>query len=297
MSRTSNPSVEPMPLAFIGLGVMGYPMAGHLARAGHHVTVYNRTRKKAERWVEEHGGQVADTPAQAAAQARMVFACVGADEDLREVAAGAQGALTAMSPGSIFCDHTTSSAALARELDALAKDRAVHFLDAPVSGGQAGAIAGSLALMCGGEAAAFEQARPVMMAYARSATLLGPCGSGQLTKMVNQICIAGLLQALSEGLAFGQAAGLDMKAVLQVISQGAARSWQMEHRGQTMVDDEFDFGFAVEWMRKDLGLCLDEARRNGARLPVTALVDQFYADLCQRGGQRWDTSSLIRRLK
>ena len=284
-------------VAFLGLGVMGYPMAGHLARAGHHVTVYNRTAKKAEQWVEEFGGKFARTPREAAAGAQIVFSCVGNDDDLRSVMLGDNGALAGMGADSIVVDNTTASAEVARALYAAARAKGLHFVDAPVSGGQAGAVNGALTVMCGGDAAAFERARPVAMAYAKAVTRIGDSGAGQLAKMVNQIAIAGLVQALAEGIHFGQAAGLDMKLVLQVIGKGAAQSWQMDNRGTTMVDDKFDFGFAVDWMRKDLGLCLDEARRNGAPLPVTALVDQFYADVQAMGGQRWDTSSLIRRLR
>ncbi len=295
-SKTYEP-VTPHKVVFLGLGVMGYPMAGHLARAGHHVTVFNRTARKAERWVEEYGGRSARTPREAAGGAQIVFACVGNDDDLRSVVLGADGAFAGMSTDAVFVDHTTASAAIARELHAEARKLGLHFVDAPVSGGQAGAVNGQLTVMCGGDAAAFERIRPVAMAYAKAVTLIGPSGSGQLAKMVNQICIAGLLQGLSEGINFGLAAGLDMKLVLQVIGKGAAQSWQMDNRGTTMIDDEFDFGFAVDWMRKDLGLCLDEARRNGAPLPVAALVDQFYADVQAMGGGRWDTSSLIRRLR
>ena len=291
----------PRRVAFLGLGVMGYPMAGHLALAGHPVTVYNRTAPKAEVFVAQLSDKAqvgrADTPAQAAAGADIVFCCVGNDDDLRSVVLGADGALAGMKPGAIFVDHTTASANVARELDAAARARGLHLIDAPVSGGQAGAQNGQLTVMCGGEPAAFDQVRPVGMAFARAFTLLGPSGAGQLTKMVNQICIAGLVQGLSEAIAFGQRAGLNMAQVIEVIGKGAAQSWQMDNRGPTMVQDKFDFGFAVDWMRKDLGLCLDEAKRNGARLPVTALVDQFYADVQQLGGKRWDTSSLIKRLK
>jgi 3-hydroxyisobutyrate dehydrogenase-like beta-hydroxyacid dehydrogenase len=289
--------VAPHTVAFLGLGVMGYPMAGHLARAGHRVTVYNRTAAKAERWVAEYGGARAATPRQAAQDADIVFACVGNDDDLRSVVLGEDGALAGMKPGAIFMDHTTASAEVARELGAQARRRGLWFIDAPVSGGNLGALNGTLTVMCGGEAAAFERAQPVAMAYAKAVTLLGEQGAGQLAKMVNQIAIAGLLQGLSEAIAFGQKVGLDMKAVLEVIGKGAAQSWQMDNRGPTMIEDRFDFGFAVDWMRKDLGLCLQEARRHGARLPVTALVDQFYADIQAQGGGRWDTSSLIRRLK
>jgi 3-hydroxyisobutyrate dehydrogenase len=283
-------------VAFLGLGVMGGPMAGHLARAGHQVTVYNRTAAKADEWVAQHGGRAAATPREAARGADFVFACVGNDDDLRSVVLGADGALAGMAAGAVFVDHTTASAEVARELHAEAAARGLHFIDAPVSGGQAGAVNGVLTVMCGGDAAPFEAMRPVALAYSRAITLLGDSGAGQLAKMVNQICIAGLVQGLAEAIAFGQKAGLDMKAVLDVIGKGAAQSWQMDNRGKTMVDDQFNFGFAVDWMRKDLGLVLDEARRNGARLPVTALVDQFYADVQTQGGGRWDTSSLIRRL-
>jgi len=290
-------SVPSLKVAFLGLGVMGLPMAGHLARAGHDVTVYNRTTAKAQAWVKEFGGRSAATPREAAAGADIVFACVGNDDDLRSVVLGADGAFAGMKQGACFVDHTTASAAVARELHAKAGESGLHFIDAPVSGGQAGAVNGVLTVMCGGEPEVFERVRPVITAYARAVTLIGAPGAGQLAKMVNQICIAGLVQGLAEGIAFGQAAGLDMKRVLDVISKGAAQSWQMENRGATMVDDKFDFGFAVDWMRKDLGLVLDEARNNGARLPVTALVDQFYADIQKQGGGRWDTSSLIRRLR
>jgi 3-hydroxyisobutyrate dehydrogenase len=290
-------AVAPHKVAFLGLGVMGHPMAGHLARAGHDVTVYNRSTAKAKAWVAEYGGRSAATPREAAAGAQIVFACVGNDDDLRSVVLGPDGAFAGMAGGALFVDHTTASAAVARELFATARGRGLGFVDAPVSGGQAGAVNGMLTVMCGGEPAAFERARPVSMAYSRAFTLIGEPGAGQLAKMVNQICIAGLVQGLSEGVAFGLAAGLDMKRVLDVIGKGAAQSWQMDNRGATMVDDRFDFGFAVDWMRKDLGLCLDEARRNGAPLPVAALVDQFYGDVQRMGGGRWDTSSLIRRLR
>jgi 3-hydroxyisobutyrate dehydrogenase len=284
-------------VAFLGLGVMGYPMAGHLARAGHSVTVYNRTAAKSQAWVAEYGGKAAATPREAAAGAEFVFACVGNDDDLRSVVLGADGALAGMAEGAVFVDHTTASAEVARELHGAARTLGLHFVDAPVSGGQAGAVNGLLTVMCGGDAAPFAAAQPVAMAFSRAVTLVGAPGAGQLAKMVNQICIGGLVQALSEGIAFGQKAGLDMKQVLDVIGKGAAQSWQMDNRGKTMVDDQFNFGFAVDWMRKDLGLVLDEARRNGARVPVTALVDQFYADVQGLGGGRWDTSSLLRRLK
>jgi 3-hydroxyisobutyrate dehydrogenase-like beta-hydroxyacid dehydrogenase len=291
---------EPTPprrVAFIGLGVMGHPMAGHLARAGHEVCVYNRTASRAEAWVGEYGARHAPAPREAAEGADFVFACVGNDEDLRSVTLGDTGAFAGMKPGAVFVDHTTASAAVARELHALARDSGLHFIDAPVSGGQAGAVNGTLTVMCGGDAAPFDAVKPVAMAYAKAVTRVGEAGAGQLAKMVNQICIAGLVQGLSEAIAFGQKAGLDMKLVLEVIGKGAAQSWQMDNRGKTMVDDQFDFGFAVDWMRKDLGLLLDEARRNGARLPVTALVDQFYAEVQAMGGSRWDTSSLIKRLR
>jgi 3-hydroxyisobutyrate dehydrogenase-like beta-hydroxyacid dehydrogenase len=284
-------------VAFLGLGVMGYPMAGHLARAGHHVTVYNRTAAKAAAWAAEYGGSSAPTPAQAAQSADIVFACVGNDDDLRSVTVGDHGAFSGMKPGALFVDHTTASASGARELYATAQARGLHFVDAPVSGGQAGAVNGALTVMCGGDEAAFNAMKPVAMAYSKAVTLVGASGAGQLAKMVNQTAIAGLVQGLSEAIAFGLRAGLDMKLVLDVIGKGAAQSWQMDNRGKTMVDGKFDFGFAVDWMRKDLGLVLEEARRNGAKLPVTALVDQFYADVQTAGGQRWDTSSLITRLK
>ncbi|WP_419839440.1 NAD(P)-dependent oxidoreductase [Candidatus Poriferisodalis sp.] len=287
----------PDDVAFIGLGVMGYPMAGHLAAAGHRVAVFNRTRSVAQRWTAEHAGVTAPTPAQAATGASIVFMCVGADDDVRAVAYGDDGALGAMSDGSILVDHTTASADLARELAAVSSEQGVGFVDAPVSGGEAGAQNGVLTVMCGGEAGHFERARPVMDSYARTVTLIGPAGSGQLTKMVNQICIAGLVQALSEGLEFGRRAGLDLDAVLETISQGAAGSWQMSNRGTTMMADEFEFGFAVDWMRKDLGIVMAEAQRNGAPLPVTSLVDQFYKRVQELSGGRWDTSSLIALLR
>ena len=283
-------------VAFLGLGVMGDPMAGHLARAGHKVTVYNRTPAKAAAWVTAYGGASAATPAAAAAGAEIVFACVGNDDDLRSITVGEGGAFAGMKPGAIFVDHTTASAAVARELAGEAQRHGIAFIDAPVSGGNLGAINGALTVMCGGDTKAFDTARPVAMAFAKAMTLLGASGSGQLAKMVNQIAIAGLVQGLSEAIAFGQKAGLDMKAVLEVIGKGAAQSWQMDNRGPTMIQGKFDFGFAVDWMRKDLGIALEEARRNGARLPVTALVDQFYADLQAQGGNRFDTSSLIKRL-
>ncbi|KQU78437.1 MULTISPECIES: NAD(P)-dependent oxidoreductase [unclassified Rhizobacter] len=297
MSTKSYEPIAAHTVAFLGLGVMGHPMAGHLARAGHKVTVYNRTAAKADQWVKDYGGASAPTPKAAVAGADLVFACVGNDDDLRAVTTGPDGAFAGMKPGAIFVDHTTASAEVARELDAAARALGLRFIDAPVSGGNLGAINGALTVMCGGDAAAFAKAQPVAMAFAKAVTLLGESGAGQLAKMVNQICIAGLVQGLAEAIAFGQKAGLDMKAVLGVIGKGAAQSWQMDNRGPTMIDGKFDFGFAVDWMRKDLGLVLDEAKRNGARLPVTALVDQFYADVQATGGQRWDTSSLITRLK
>jgi 3-hydroxyisobutyrate dehydrogenase/2-hydroxy-3-oxopropionate reductase len=318
MSNTATPSlnarsydpVAPQKVAFLGLGVMGYPMAGHLALAGHQVTVYNRNPAKAAAWLQEFAHtapagtphQVAATPRAAAQGADLVFCCVGNDQDLRAVVLGqgdheGQGAFAGMQPGTVFVDHTTASANVARELSALAHSLNLEFIDAPVSGGQGGAQNGLLTVMCGGNPQAFERVRPVGMAFARAFTLLGDSGAGQLAKMVNQICIAGLVQALSEGVAFGQKAGLDMVQVLDVIGKGAAQSWQMDNRGKTMVADKFDFGFAVDWMRKDLGLVMEEAKRNGARVPVTALVDQFYADVQAMGGQRLDTSSLIKRLR
>jgi 3-hydroxyisobutyrate dehydrogenase/2-hydroxy-3-oxopropionate reductase len=301
MPRTNPKTYEPCAptkVAFIGLGVMGYPMAGHLALAGHHVTVYNRNPAKAKDWCAEFPGHTsAATPREAAHGADMVFCCVGNDNDLRAVMLGADGAIAGTKSGALLIDHTTASADVARELFAAAKAKGVHFVDAPVSGGEAGAINGMLTVMCGGEAAAFERAKPVGMAFSKAFTLMGDSGAGQLTKMVNQICIAGLVQGLSEGVAFGQKAGLNMEQVLDVIGKGAAQSWQMDNRGKTMVADKFDFGFAVDWMRKDLGLVMDEAKRNGARVPVTALVDQFYADVQAMGGNRLDTSSLIKRLK
>jgi len=285
-----------MKLAFLGLGVMGYPMAGHLARAGHEMTVYNRSAAKAEQWVAAHGGSSAATPAAAAANAQIVMMCVGNDDDVRAVANGKDGALAGIARDAILVDHTTASAEVAREIYAAAQARGAHFLDAPVSGGQAGAENGKLTIMVGGDAAVFTRAESVLATYARAVTLMGPAGAGQLTKMVNQICIAGLVEALSEGIHFAMKAGLDPERVLDVISKGAAQSWQMENRGKTMVADKFDFGFAVDWMRKDLSICLAEARRNGAMLPVTAIVDQLYAQVQARGGGRWDTSSLIRLL-
>jgi len=299
MIRTYEP-VAPRTVAFLGLGVMGYPMAGHLARAGHRVCVYNRSPAKAVQWLAEYGAagshRSAATPREAAAGADIVFSCVGNDDDLRSVVLGDDAAFAGMRRGAIFVDHTTASANVARELGAAAIERGLQFIDAPVSGGNLGAINGALTVMCGGDAAAFETIKPVAMAFSKAVTLLGASGAGQLTKMVNQAAIAGLVQSLAEAIAFGQKAGLDMKAVLEVIGKGAAQSWQMDNRGPTMLEDKFDFGFAVDWMRKDLGLVLDEAKRNGARMPVTALVDQFYADIQAQGGNRLDTSSLLRRL-
>ncbi len=304
MSTINPKTYDPTPsrkVAFLGLGVMGYPMAGHLARAGHQVTVYNRTATKSIAWCADFSGpgvlKHALTPREAAAGNDIIFCCVGNDDDLRSVTGGADGAFSGMKPGTIFVDHTTASANVARELSAAAKKLRLEFVDAPVSGGQAGAQNGMLTVMCGGEQAAFDLVQPVAMAFSRAFTHLGDSGAGQLAKMVNQICIAGLVQGLSEAIAFGQNAGLDMNQVLEVIGKGAAQSWQLDNRGKTMVADQFEFGFAVDWMRKDLGLVLDEAKRNGSRLPVTALVDQFYADVQQMGGRRWDTSSLIRRLR
>ena len=284
-------------VAFLGLGVMGLPMAGHLALAGHTVRVYNRSASKADAYVAEFGGTSAATPREAARDADIVFACVGNDDDLRSVVLGENGAFAGMKAGAVFVDHTTASANVARELYAIAQDKGLHFIDAPVSGGQAGAVNGQLTVMCGGDPAVFDQIKPLALHFGRAVTRVGGPGAGQLAKMVNQICIAGVVQGLSEAIAFGEAAELDMKVVLDVISKGAAQSWQMENRGSTMVDDKFDFGFAVDWMRKDLGLVLDEARTNGARVPLTALVDQFYGDVQQQGGGRWDTSSLIKRLR
>jgi 3-hydroxyisobutyrate dehydrogenase-like beta-hydroxyacid dehydrogenase len=284
-------------VGFIGLGVMGFPMAGHLAARGHEVTVYNRSADKAARWLQQHAGRVAATPAQAASGAAIVFACVGNDADLRAVTLGSDGAFAGMQPGAVFVDHTTASADVARELARHAAELGLGFVDAPVSGGQAGAENGQLTVMCGGTQADYEQTEPVIAAYARKQRLLGPVGAGQLAKMVNQICIAGVLQGLAEGINFAQRAGLSVSELIDVISQGAAGSWQMNNRAGTMAEDRFDFGFAVDWMRKDLGICLAEANRIGARLPLTALVDQFYGDVQDLGGNRWDTSSLIRRLR
>lgn len=285
-------------VAFLGLGVMGYPMAAHLRnKGGHEVTVYNRTRAKAEAWVKQHGGALAAAPAEAARDKDFVFSCVGNDDDLRSVTTGPDGAFGAMKKGAVFIDNTTASAEVARELAAEAQKRGFGFVDAPVSGGQAGAENGVLTVMCGGSQADFDKARPVIDAFARMVGLMGPAGSGQLTKMINQICIAGLVQGLAEGIHFGKKAGLDIEKVVEVISKGAAGSWQMENRHKTMNAGKYDFGFAVDWMRKDLGICLAEADRNGASLPVTALVDQFYKDVQQMGGRRWDTSSLLARLE
>jgi 3-hydroxyisobutyrate dehydrogenase-like beta-hydroxyacid dehydrogenase len=283
--------------AFIGLGIMGHPMAGHLRRAGHVVTVFNRTAAKAQAWVDAYGGRAAATPRAAAEGAEVVFVCVGNDDDLRSVVLAPDGAFAGMIEGAILVDHTTASARVAGELAAVARDRGLKFLDAPVSGGQQGAEKGQLSVMVGGEEADFARAEPVMRAYAQAITLIGPTGSGQLTKMVNQITLAGLTQALAEALAFAQHAGLDPDKVLQAISKGAAQSWMMDHRARTMIEDRFDFGFAVNWMRKDLGIALDAARANGAQLPVAALVDQFYADVQKRAGGRWDITSLIRLLR
>lgn len=284
-------------VAFLGLGVMGYPMAGHLRAAGHDVTVYNRSTEKALSWVQQHGGSLAKTPKEAAADADFVMSCVGNDDDLRSVCLGADGAFAGMKAGAVFVDHTTVSAAVTRELFAAANDVQVSFLDAPISGGQAGAENGQLVVMCGGDAGAYARAEPVIDAYAKLCRRLGDSGAGQLTKMVNQICIAGLVQGLSEGLHFAEKAGLDGRAVVEVIGGGAAGSWQMVNRYETMLDDQFEHGFAVDWMRKDLGICLDTADENGASLPVTALIDQFYKDVQKLGGGRWDTSSLIKRLR
>ena len=284
-----------MKLSFIGLGVMGYPMAGHLARAGYDVVVFNRTSARAGDWVKEYGGRAASTPAEAANGADIVFACVGRDADLRQVTLGEKGAFCAMKTGALFVDHTTASATIARELSKEAQSAGFDFLDAPVSGGQAGAVNGKLTIMCGGNENAYAKAEPVMAAYARQMRLLGPSGAGQLTKMVNQICIAGVVQGLAEGFSLARASGLDIEAVVEVISKGAAQSWQMENRHKTMAAGHYDHGFAVEWMRKDLGICFEEARRAGVSLPMTALVDQFYAEVESLGGKRWDTSSLFAR--
>jgi 3-hydroxyisobutyrate dehydrogenase len=284
-----------MKLSFIGLGVMGYPMAGHLKKAGHDVTVFNRNPVRAKKWVDEYGGQSAATPAAAANGQEVVFCCVGRDSDLRDVTLGKDGAFAAMAKGALFVDHTTASATIARELSGKAAQGGFDFLDAPVSGGEAGAVNGKLTIMCGGSEAAYARAEPVFAAYAKQARLLGPSGAGQITKMINQVCIASLVQGLAEGFSFARAAGLDIEKVVEVISKGAAQSWQMENRYKTMAADAYNHGFAVEWMRKDLSIVLDEARRNGASMPVTALVDQFYAEVEQMGGKRWDTSSLFAR--
>ncbi len=284
-------------VAFVGLGVMGYPMAGHLVKAGHAVTVFNRSQARADKWAGKFSGRVANSPADAAAGAEIVFACVGADDDLREIVCGEAGALAGMSDGAIFVDHTTDSAVVAREVNEAAKKNGLGFLDAPVSGGQAGAENGALTVMVGGSEASFAAAEPVMQCYAKNVTHMGEAGNGQLTKMVNQLCIAGVVQGLAEGINFAQRAGLDGERVLDVISKGAAQSWQMENRGSTMLKGEFEFGFAADWMRKDLGLCFEEAKKNGALLPMAMLVDQFYAHVQQRGGGRWDTSSLIQLLQ
>jgi 3-hydroxyisobutyrate dehydrogenase len=286
-----------MQTAFIGLGVMGYPMAGHLVRAGHRVTVYNRTKDKAQRWTREYGGRFAATPAEAAEGAEIVLACVGRDADLRAVTLGEGGAFAAMKKGAVFVDHTTASATIARELGEAAAARAFGFVDAPVSGGEQGAKNGQLTIMCGGSEADYAKAEPAIATYAKQCRRMGPVGSGQLTKMVNQICLAGMIEALSEGLNFARASGLDPQAVVEVISKGAAQSWQMENRHKTMLAGHYEHGFAVEWMRKDLGICFDEAARNGAALPVTKLVDSYYAEVEAMGGKRWDTSSLLARLE
>ena len=286
-----------MQVAFIGLGVMGYPMAGHLAKTGHDVTVFNRTASKAANWCEQFNGQSAATPAEAASDAEFVFCCVGNDDDVRQVILGDDGVLSGISPGSILVDHTTASATIAREIHGLAADLSVGFLDAPVSGGQAGAENGQLTVMVGGDAKIFERAAPVIESFAKAITLIGPSGAGQLAKMVNQICIAGVVQGLSEGLHFAKRAGLDPAVVIESISRGAAQSWQMENRWQTMVRNEFEFGFAVDWMRKDLSIAVEESQRNGATLEITELVDRFYAEIQDMGGRRWDTSSLIARLE
>ncbi|CAN7344416.1 NAD(P)-dependent oxidoreductase [Caballeronia sp. LjRoot34] len=299
MTEPANPSSSgPVRrVAFLGLGVMGYPMAGHLAKAGLDVTVYNRTHAKAEQWVTEHAGQAARTPREAASKADLVLACVGNDDDLRSITLGDDGAFAGMAQGTTFVDHTTASANVARELAEIADARGLAFIDAPVSGGQAGAQTGKLTIMCGGAEDVFERVHTTLDHYATAVTLIGPAGAGQLAKMVNQICIAGVVQGLSEAVNFGQLSGLDMPLVLDVIGKGAAASWQMDNRGKTMIDGKFDYGFAVDWMRKDLGFCLDEAKRNGASLPMTALVDQFYGDIQALGGNRFDTSSLIWRLR
>jgi 3-hydroxyisobutyrate dehydrogenase-like beta-hydroxyacid dehydrogenase len=295
--NTGSSGAAAMPLAFLGLGVMGYPLAGHLARAGYPVTAYNRSPEKARRWAGEFSGQTAATPAAAARGAHLVFACVGNDDDLRHITLGTDGAFGAMAPDAVFVDHTTASAQCARQLYHAARSAGIHFVDAPVSGGQAGADAGTLTIMCGGDTAPFDRAQAPMRAYARAVTRMGGSGCGQLAKMVNQLCVAGIVQGLAEGIHFGECAGLDMTLVLDVIGKGAAQSSQKQNRGASMVEGRFDFGFAVEWMRKDLAICLDEARRNGATLPVAALIDQFYAEIEGAGGARWDTSSLVDRLR
>ena len=287
----------PLKVSFIGLGVMGFPMAGHLAKAGHEVTVYNRTRSRSEAWAHQYSGKTADSPAEAARDAAVVLVCVGNDDDVRSVVLGETGAIVGMPAGSVLIDHTTTSASLARELAHVAAYRGIEFLDAPVSGGQSGAENARLTIMVGGNAAAYERSMPVLSAYGHAVTLMGPVGSGQLAKMCNQICIAGLVQSLAEAMSFAERAGLDPVQVVEVVSKGAAQSWQMDNRATTMIADQFEFGFAVDWMRKDLAICLDEARRNGAALPVTALVDQFYGHVQRMGGGRWDTSSLIRLLR
>lgn len=297
IGQKNYPSSLPLKVSFLGLGAMGFPMAGHLSAAGYEVTVYNRNPSKAEQWAKEFKGKTAPTPKEAAQDADIIFCCVGNDDALREMTTGPQGAYQSMKKGAIFVDHTTTSAEVAKEVAQIAKDKALFFIDAPVSGGQAGAVNGVLTVMCGGDLQAFNRVKPVIEVFARSVIHLGDSGSGQLAKMVNQICIAGLVQGLSEALAFGERTGLDMKQVLAVISKGAAQSWQMENRGETMLANQFDFGFAVDWMRKDLGLVFDEAKRNGAQLPVTQLVDAFYAEVQANGGNRWDTSSLITRLR
>lgn len=297
MTAASTTATPPRRIAFIGLGIMGYPMAGHLARAGHRVTVFNRTAARTEAWAAEHPGLVTSSPADAAHGADLVCICVGNDDDVRDVVLGERGALAGMTPGSVLVDHTTASARLARELYAAAAARGVHFIDAPVSGGEAGAVNGTLTIMCGGDEAVIAAARPVLQAYGRAITRIGPAGSGQLAKMVNQICIAGLVQALAEGMAFGEKAGLDMPVVLDAIGKGAAQSWQMDNRARTMLADEFDFGFAVKWMIKDLRMALEEGTRHDAQLPVATLVERFYTELERDGGGQRDTSSLIRRLR
>lgn len=296
MIQKERDSMSPA-LAFIGLGAMGYPMAGHLARAGHPVRVYNRSAQRAQRWAQEFGGTAAPSAAAAARGADFVFACVGNDEDLRQITLGAEAAFNAMGPDAVFVDHTTASAQLARQLHRSARERGIHFLDAPVSGGQTGAQSGTLTVMCGGDPEPFARAQPIMRPYAKAVTRVGASGAGQLAKMVNQLCVAGTIEGLAEAIHFGQRAGLDMGLVLDVLGQGAAQSWQMQNRGATMIEGRFDFGFAVQWMRKDLALCLQEARRNGASLPLAALIDQFYAEIEALGGARWDTSSLIERLR